>query len=248
MELKPMNYVIPDRRVRLAVLALGFGSGLCLLMLAARNVFALSRDQNFYRDLDFYPWNLLLAWIPLLLATWIYGHYAQNSPRSGPLLAICAVLWFLFFTNAPYIVTDLVHLKARAPVPKWFDMAMMASYAWTGRCLGYFSLHLMQEVVRARWGTLWGWRFAGGMLAASSFGIYLGRFERWNSWDIFTRPLGSAGDVLRHADCVSHPQAMAFSATFFAFSLVSYVPLCALIHLHGGPAMEKPVGAAQLMR
>jgi uncharacterized membrane protein len=236
-----MNYLIPDQRVRLALLALGFGSAICLAMLAARMVFA----QN--RDLSFYPWNLLLAWIPLLLATWIYGLCAQRSP-SGPLLAFCALLWFLFFPNAPYIVTDLLHLKSRAPVPKWFDVAMMVSFAWTGLCLGYLSLHLMQEVVRVRWGALWSWRFAGFMLAASSFGIYLGRAERWNSWDVFTRPLGIAGDVLRHSNFVSHPEALAFSTTFFAFSLLSYVPLCAFIHLHGGPGLEKPAEAAQLMR
>ena len=227
--------LIPGHRHRAARFALLFASGVCLAMLASRALFA-------HRwELGFYPWNLVLAWIPLLLARRIYGLRADRSPRYG-LLGVCAVLWFFFFPNAPYIVTDLVHLKTRAPVPKWFDLLMMVSFAWTGLCLGYLSLYLMQEVVRSWLGRRWGWGFVLAMLALSSFGIYLGRFQRWNSWDVLARPLGLAADVVQQVSFGGNPELFAFSATFFAFSLVTYATLFALTHLHGHPQGENGRG------
>ena len=227
--------LISGSRQRAALLALVFASGICLAMLASRTFFAR------HLELGFYPWNLVLAWIPLLLAGRTYRLRASRSPRYG-LLGVCAVLWFFFFPNAPYIVTDLIHLKTRAPVPKWFDLVMMVSFAWTGLCLGYLSLYLMQEVVRSRLGGRWGWRFVVAMLALSSFGIYLGRFERWNSWDVLARPLGLASDVVQQVSFAGNPELFAFSATFFAFSLLTYATLFALTHLHGHPQGESGRG------
>ena len=223
--------LISGHRQRAALLALIFASGICLTMLASRALFA----GNF--ALGFYPWNLVLAWIPFLLARRVYGLRASRSPRYW-LFGGCAVLWFFFFPNAPYIVTDLVHLKTRAPVPKWFDLVMMVSFAWTGLCLGYLSLYLMQEVVRSWLGRRWSWGFVVVMLALSSFGIYLGRFQRWNSWDVLARPLGLASDVVLRMNFADNPELFAFSATFFAFSLLTYATLFALTHLHGHPQRE----------
>ncbi len=227
--------LIPSHRQRAALLALVFASGVCLAMLASRAVFARNSD------LGFYPWNLVLAWIPFLLARRIYALRASRSPRYG-LLAACVVLWFFFLPNAPYIVTDLVHLKTRPPVPKWFDLVMMVSFAWTGLCLGYLALYLLQEVVRSWLGRRWGWGFVGVMLALSSFGIYLGRFQRWNSWDVLTRPYGLASDVVQRLGFAGRAEMFAFSATFFAFSLLTYATLFALTHLHGHPAQESRRG------
>ena len=227
--------LIPSHRQRAALIALIFASGVCLAMLASRAVFARNSD------LGFYPWNLVLAWIPFLLARRIYALRASRSPRYG-LLAACVVLWFFFLPNAPYIVTDLVHLKTRAPVPKWFDLVMMVSFAWTGLCLGYLALYLLPEVVRSWLGRRWGWGFVGVMLALSSFGIYLGRFQRWNSWDVLTRPYGLASDVVQRLGFAGRAEMFAFSATFFAFSLLTYATLFALTHLHGHPAQESRRG------
>ena len=218
--------LISSHRQRATLLALLFASGICLAMLLSRALFAQSRE------LFFYPWNLFLAWIPFLLARRIYGLRADRSPRFG-LLAVFALAWFFFFPNAPYIVTDLVHLKTRAPVPKWFDLLLMVSFAWTGLCLGYLSLYLMHEVVRSWLGRRWGWRFVVAMLALSSFGIYLGRFLRWNSWDVLARPLGLASDLVQRVGFANTPELLAFSATFFAFSLLTYATLFAVTHLHG---------------
>jgi uncharacterized membrane protein len=94
-------------------------------------------------------------------------------------------------------------------------------------------LYLLQEVVRAWTGRWVGWLFALTMLGLSAFGVYLGRFLRWNSWDALVTPF----DILRDAARVANPwndfQPLAFSLTFFAFSLVCYLIVYSFVHLHG---------------
>ena len=200
--------LIPHHRVRGAVVPLVFASALCLAMLVGRAIHAR------HVELGFYVWNLVLAWLPLLFALRVYQLAGSRPARWWP-LALSAVLWFFFYPNAPYIVTDFLHLKSRPQVPMWFDIVMMMSFAWIGLFLGYLSLMLMQEIVRERKGLSWSWFFAVVMLALGSFGIYLGRFARWNSWDILVRPHGLAGDVINRLDLKSNPEMFAFLLTFF---------------------------------
>jgi uncharacterized membrane protein len=70
------------------------------------------------------------------------------------------------------------------------------------------------------------------MLALGSFGIYLGRFARWNSWDVLVRPHGLLDDVINRADLRTNPEMFAFVVTFLCFSLLSYATFHALTHLH----------------
>jgi uncharacterized membrane protein len=138
-------------------------------------------------------WNLMLAWVPLVVALVVY----DASRRGASSLALLGggAVWLLFFPNAPYIVTDLTHLRTYEGAPIWFDTVLACSAAWAGLALGFISLYLMQSVVRRRFGHVTGWGFALGVLSLSSFGIYLGRFERWNSWDLVTRPDALLADI-----------------------------------------------------
>lgn len=61
-------------------------------------------------------------------------------------------------------------------------------FAWTGFMLGFGSIYLMQQVVSDTFGQLVGWAFAIGSIGLTSYGIYLGRFLRWNSWDVLRNP------------------------------------------------------------
>jgi uncharacterized membrane protein len=131
-------------------------------------------------------WNLALAWIPFLLAVAVYDRWRHRSSR-GTLLSL-GVLWLLFFPNAPYIVTDFVHLERTGDAPYWYDAVTVAAFAWTGVLLGFASLFLMQTVVRQWHGVVSGWIFAGVSIALGSLGIYLGRFLRLNSWDALEHP------------------------------------------------------------
>lgn len=185
---------------------------------------------------SFLPGNLLLAWIPLLAALPVYALRKRNSHRWG-LLAGCALVWFFFYPNAPYLITDLVHLKTREPVPRWFDLILMMSFAWNGLSLGYLSLYLMQEVIRNWLGPVLAWQFAIVMLALGSFGVFVGRFWRWNSWEILN-PLGLAGKAMDKMQGMSGQEMAAFCIMFFAFSVLIYVTLYALTHLHGWKSSE----------
>lgn len=216
---------IPETRTGLATLTLAFASLISLGMLATRGL--LFDEIKF----GFLPGNLLLAWIPLLAALPIYMLRKRDS-RRWLLLGGCAGVWFFFYPNAPYLITDLVHLKTREPVPRWFDLILMMAFAWNGLSLGYFSLYLMQEVVRNWLGAAIAWQFAIIMLALGSFGVFVGRFWRWNSWEILN-PLGLAGKALDKMQGMSPREMAAFCVMFFAFSVLIYLTLYALTHLHG---------------
>jgi uncharacterized membrane protein len=119
------------------------------------------------------------------------------------------------------------------PVPYWYDIICVMAFAQTGLFVGYLSLYLMQEVIRAWMGRSAGWLFALAMLSVSAFGVYLGRFLRWNSWDALVSPFDTLYDAARVANPWNDVQPLAFSMTFFAFSLVCYLILYSFAHLHG---------------
>jgi uncharacterized membrane protein len=217
--------LIPSRQQWAALVALALASALCFGLVQFRAMY--SRQIVFTAFL----WNLFLAWIPLAAALPIYA-LRRSRGRRWPVVAVCFLFWFLFFPNAPYIVTDLQHLHPRTGVPLWYDLITIMAFALTGLFTGYLSLYLMQEVVRGWFGRGASWAFALGMLGVSAFGIYLGRFVRWNSWDALTDPIATVTDAARIANPNINPQALAFSGTFFAFSLVCYLIVYSFTHLH----------------
>jgi uncharacterized membrane protein len=130
---------------------------------------------------DFLAWNLFLAWIPLLLAiVMVRACRSSLSISAAPLLA----LWLLFFPNAPYVVTDFVHLRDIGGMPRWFDMLLLSSFAATALGLGFASLYLVQNLIRATFGAAWSWASALTVIGLSGVGIYLGRVYQLNSWDV----------------------------------------------------------------
>lgn len=172
----------------------------------------------------FLCWNLFLAWIP-----WLAGQaFRASSRRRGSILLRlgCFALWLLFLPNAPYILTDLLHLKPRPSVPLWYDLALLLSCAGTGLLLGYVSLLAVQGAVEERLGRVAGWIVAAGSLFLSGFGIYLGRFLRRNSWEALTDPAGLFLDVAdRLLNPAAHPRAYAFTLIFGIGLLLGYVAL-----------------------
>lgn len=179
---------------------------------------------------SFLCWNLLLAWIP-----WLAGQAFRTASRSGA-SAVRQLgwfaLWVLFLPNAPYISTDLLHLGPRPPVPLWYDLALLLSCAGTGLLIGYVSLLEVQTAVEERFGRVKGWGVAAGSLFLSGFGIYLGRFRRWNSWDVLTDPAGLFSDIsvqLLHP--TAHPRTYGVTLIFGSGLLLGYAALRSLVAL-----------------
>jgi len=86
------------------------------------------------------------------------------------------------------MVTDFYHLDARPPVPLWFDISLIAIFAFTGCFLAIASLRSIHLIIEGFLGRFIGWVFALLSLGLGSLGVYLGRFGRFNSWDILFEP------------------------------------------------------------
>jgi uncharacterized membrane protein len=137
----------------------------------------------------FLVWNLFLALIPVAFAA------ITCRTRVGESLRFVA--WILFFPNAPYLITDLLHLTPRSGVPLWFDVGLISTFAWAGLLAACLSLREMHLRVRDWRGEVAGWSFTAVVALLSGFGIWLGRFLRLNSWDALTEPLALAQAALQ---------------------------------------------------
>ena len=178
----------------------------------------------------FLVWNLFLAWIPFGIA---YIIYITSIRRRWlyVIVPVSALLWLIFFPNAPYILTDLQHLSnAGGDVPVWYDVILLVWFVFTGLFLGMVSLFLMQEIVRREFGRWFGWGFVLAVAGLTSIGVYMGRFLRWNSWDILGNFGGMAQFTLYY---ILHPtdRSLIFASLFTSFFLFVYLILYAFGHL-----------------
>ncbi len=165
----------------------------------------------------FLLWNLLLAAVPLGV-----GHRmrAARAPAAGWLWA---GLWLLFFPNALYITTDLFHLRERPEAPLWLDLLVLLSAAVNGALWGLLSLRDAEAWLARRLPARWVRVIVFGLLLACGFGIYLGRYLRYNSWDALVQPAGLAidiGTMIRHP--FRHADAWALSVGFGIWGLLLY--------------------------
>jgi uncharacterized membrane protein len=222
-------------RRRLAILA--SLAGLSALVVAMAAVRVIYTGTDYYSNL---VWNLLLAWIPFGLAVYAYDGFRKGVGRVQ--LWAAGGLWLLFFPNALYIVTDFKWLREWGGAPIWYDILLVSAAAWSGLLLGFASLYLIQEIIRRAAGPVRAWAFAFTTLALGAFGVYLGRFERWNSWDVFTRPEHMAQSLLPTlAQPQNHPRALAVMVLFTAFLALSYLVFYAFAQPEAEPLRrERP--------
>ena len=190
----------------------------------------------------FLNWNLILAWFPLLVAAFMWW-LAGRGRRTAPALVILFGVWLVFFPNAPYLVSDLIHLNPRNNVPLWYDVIMIFSFAWNGLILGFLSLWIVQELVAQRFGRFLSWLMVLAVLTATGFGIYLGRFERWNSWDVLVDPTNLLRDVvLPLTNPFDHPRTIGVTLLFAGFLTISYLTLTllpAVLRSGGRPCLRR---------
>lgn len=171
-------------------------------------------------------WNLFLACVPVA-----FSLLAWKCKDSKFKLLACCACWLLFLPNAPYLVTDLVHLEARPPVPLWFDIILFQSFICVALLLMLVSLYWMQNLVTHLYGRRVGWMFILLVIGLTGFGIYLGRVQRWNSWDLFVHPIGLLSDAFQ---LLLHPRRRVtglYSILYAGFILIAYGFFYALTHL-----------------
>jgi len=220
-----------SHKYKLSLLLLLAGASIIsVLMALARMAYSNSEDYSAL------IWNLGLAWIPFIFAS-IAFMISWSRKLLYLVVPVCAFLWLLFFPNAPYILTDFQHLSTNANnAPLWYDVLMLIWFSWTGLLLGVVSLFFMQEIVTGAFGRKAGWVFAVLVTLLSSIGIILGRFYRWNSWDVFGDPRPIAYDIWNWLD---HPFAnlrvYGFTLLFTLLFLFVYIA----VHTFGRAMQEK---------
>jgi uncharacterized membrane protein len=209
----------------------------CAAFLLARVLFTKSHIYFFL------IWNLFLAWIPFIIALIIL--LLQTAGRDGrPKKLACLILgffWLIFYPNAPYILTDIVHLirlgmyyrdmneliTANALI--WYDIIVNAAFSIIGHLIGLFSLLFVHQVFSKLWSRKIGWLVVITACVLSGFGIYLGRFVRLNSTDVLVYPFISLQEILGN---MFYLKAVLFSLSVGFFVFITYISLYAFHRIH----------------
>jgi uncharacterized membrane protein len=189
--------------------ALLISNGLSVFLLLARAI-----DTNTYRYW-YMLWNLVLAWLPLVFAWWLSQHLKTDRWVSGKNILL-TLLWLGFLPNSFYILTDLIHLHFTGEVSLLYDVVLLFSFIFNAYVVGYMSLFLVHQELNRRLKKEQAFSLIAVVLLLCSFAIYLGRYLRWNTWDVLINPAGLLFDVSdRFINPASHPQAFTTTATFF---------------------------------
>jgi len=206
-----------EKRLKFALLLTLF-----LLWCAALVFFRIIRTRSL--GYGFLIPNLFLAALPLFFST------AVTLSSNVRWKISFGAFWLLFFPNAPYIITDLVHLSKVGTTTLWYDILLVTSCACAGLAMGYASLvQIHNELLKIRrpW---FGWSAVLASSFLAGFGIYLGRFERWHSIDLFRHPIALSADILdRFINPWSHPRTWGVTIGFGIFLTFLY----ALIRVAG---------------
>lgn len=148
----------------------------------------------------FLPWNLFLAFVPYYITNLIKRNVGVIENRFKLLMAL--MVWLLFIPNSFYIITDLFHFIHVRSAPKWFDLLLIFSFAWNGILAGLISLRQVETIISFVKGKGYSVIIVATVMWLSGLGIYIGRFLRYNSWDVITDPFSLAVDII---DLIIHP-------------------------------------------
>ena len=139
-------------------------------------------------------WNLFLAYCPLLI---LYAVSRWPVIWEHKLLRVLVkVCWLLMLPNAFYMVTDLLHISEFPNMPRWYDLVMLFSFAWTGLLSGVLAMSRMEVLLLSAGSWLRKVWLRVGLILLVAVGVYLGRQLRFNSWDFFTRPAPLISELL----------------------------------------------------
>ena len=193
--------------------AIGFS---CCVSLALLIIRIIDSDSERY---IFLIWNLVLAIIPVLLTLLL----VQRARQSGWLnikQILLSLVWLSFLPNCFYLTTDLVHLRLTNEASLFFDVILLTSFAFNGLVLGFFSVYAIHKELEKLMKEATAYQIIGAVLLISSFAAYLGRFTRWNTWDIVLQPAGLLFDV---SDRFINPSlhTATYSSTLTLFILIA---------------------------
>lgn len=134
-----------------------------------------------------FGWNLFLAWVPL-------GAAAVGARSRGWVAGVAGAVWLVFLPNAPYLVTDVVHVGL-SPAPRLDEAVLCGAFAVAGLAAGGASVALVRQWIEERAGRVVAEVATALACGLAGVGVWLGRVRRYDSWDLLEEPLRILGDV-----------------------------------------------------
>ena len=169
---------------------LGIGFSIFLLMVR------MKLTHSFFYI--FLVWNLFLAFVPFAITLYLSSKEKSNTYKLFFVLGV----WLLFLPNAPYIITDIIHLRLSELHMVWIDILLVISFAFCGILCYLYSIKDMKSILKNHFNEKWTNLLFHLLPFVTAFGVYLGRFMRYNSWDIIHQPINIMTDCV---DYIIHP-------------------------------------------
>ena len=215
---KQSNRILYQSTFKLIILTI-----LCSLFLFGRIIYFSSAGYIFL------IWNLFLAWLPYCLSF----VYTNHKFKRKYVQFIFGLTWFIFYPNAPYMLTDFIHLSKynfygdivdgkrvfSSDFSNWYDFFLISIFVIISLALSYLSLSIMHKYIKDKYNNMYGWVFICAISIVSGFAIYLGRFTRLNSWEIVSNPIYLM-NVIRSNFTV---QCLLFTILFGTLILIVYL-------------------------
>lgn len=218
---KPSAPFLPYRLVA----SLAFLVLVCIGLLGTRVIFSDSLRYSFLF------WNLFLAISPVLIAWWLVVRIREHGWLRWQQILLTSA-WVLFLPNSFYIITDLIHLRANYEADLLFDIVLITNFIVAGLLFGFISTYLVHMEIVKRVRERWAYGLIAVLFLAVSFAVYLGRYTRWNTWDIILRPAGLLFDVSdRFINANAHSQTYQATLVLFLLLISSYAVVYELARL-----------------
>lgn len=166
-------------------------------------------------------WNFFLAAIPYPWAL-VTAALHRRLPGQWLYLIIPGLFWLAFLPNAPYLVTDVVHFRGYFSLRMWHEVISMVALVWTGLFIAIYSLRTMQTIVQDYSNAFMSWLFVMAILLLNGLGVYLGRFLRWNSWDLLTNP----GRIMDDTLTLFNGSSGSLTSLFFIVQMAIFLLVC----------------------
>lgn len=199
-------YLLKTEIHRLLLTPVAFG----FLLLLARTIY--TGGLTFV----FLVWNLFLAFVPYFLSYTVTVRPAWLESKWK--FATVFTIWLLFIPNSFYMLTDLFHLYDSYSVPRWYDLLLIFCFAWNALLAGILSVRHMEKMIQAKWTYPSDWLFIYPVMLLNALGIYIGRYMRFNSWNVINSPfrlLADTLDILLHPLFYKNAWAMVLCFSFF---------------------------------
>ncbi|MDQ0724866.1 putative membrane protein [Paenibacillus sp. W4I10] len=197
--------------------------------------FRAQTDTNMYR---FLSWDMFLAWVPFIISSCIrYIFHKKVTTTSVICMWLMCAVWLFFLPNAAYLFTEILHsfryfdaqgeVRFWVNIDFWYGLTLTFAVAIIGLLLSTCSIIQIHGMLNQLINKYISMMVVGVILLLSSIGVYIGRFNRWNSWDILSRPWKIFVDLVNDFNAANSIM-VEFVAIVFTVQLFGYVILSLL--------------------